>query len=306
MKTTPHVNRLLIAGVATATVAGSGLAIAATARGSNGRAASTVGANASVQAAPKFQLPFSCGQSWRLDTWASDHNPALDMTREPNKPATEGSTVLAPAAGKVNQSFWHQNAGNVIQINHGGGHFTTYLHLKSRSVKAGQKVSLGTRIGYVGHTGPTSNGVPHLHYEQGYDYNHDGKVEWGYVTRERVKASFDGKTYTGAGKTWHKLKSKNKCAPKPPKKYYVKTKAKAGGYNTPTSKTRVGWLYAQKNYVFCTAKGRSVTWSKNKSSWWLKTDLDTGQVNKYVSAAYLGKGGAQPKDLNGKTIPLCK
>jgi hypothetical protein len=34
--------------------------------------------------------------------------------------------------------------------------------------------------------------------------------------------------------------------------------------------------------------------------------LDTGQTNKYVSAAYLGKGGGQPKDLNGKTIPLCK
>src|SRR5688572_23063400 len=74
-----------------------------------------------AQAAPSFQLPFECGQKWRLDTWA--HSPALDMVREPNQVGTEGAALLAPAAGTVNKSFLHENAGNVIQINHGGGHF---------------------------------------------------------------------------------------------------------------------------------------------------------------------------------------
>lgn len=54
---------------------------------------------------PLFQLPFTCGDQWRLDTWA--HAPALDMVREPNQVGTEGAPVLAPAAGTVNQSFRH-------------------------------------------------------------------------------------------------------------------------------------------------------------------------------------------------------
>src|SRR5262245_27913904 len=85
---------------------------------------------------PLFELPFPCGQQWRLDSWG--HAPALDMVKEPNQVGTEGALLIAPANGVVNQSFFHSNAGNVIQIDHGGGWFTTYLHLQSRAVSAGQ------------------------------------------------------------------------------------------------------------------------------------------------------------------------
>src|SRR3569833_1909145 len=80
-------------------------------------------------AAPDLQLPFPCSQKWRLDTWG--HAPALDMVKEPNQQGTEGATIVAPGAGTVNQSFYHNQAGNVIQINHGNGYYTTYLHLQS-------------------------------------------------------------------------------------------------------------------------------------------------------------------------------
>jgi hypothetical protein len=160
-----------------------------------------------VSAAPAFQLPFQCGLQWRLDTWG--HNPALDMVREPNQVGTEGALLLAPAAGTVNQSFFHSNAGNMIQINHGGGHFTTYLHLQSRAVGVGARVVQGQQIGRVGKTGPTSNGHPHLHYEQGFDSNGNGSVTWGFSGAERVAASFGGVSYTGASRTWRNVTSRN-------------------------------------------------------------------------------------------------
>ncbi|GHE36568.1 hypothetical protein GCM10017673_44030 [Streptosporangium violaceochromogenes] len=159
-------------------------------------------------AAPNLQLPFPCGQQWRLDTWG--HAPALDMVKEPNQQGTEGATLTAPAPGTVNKSYVHPNAGNVIQINHGGGYFTTYLHLQSRAVNVGARVAQGAVIGRVGRTGRTSNNHPHLHFELGYDANGDGEASWGFEGAERIKPAFNGVTYGGAnGQTYRNVTSRN-------------------------------------------------------------------------------------------------
>ncbi|WP_165368211.1 M23 family metallopeptidase, partial [Phytoactinopolyspora endophytica] len=164
-----------------------------------------------ASAAPDFQLPFPCEQEWRLNTWDSGHAPSLDMVREPQS-QTEGSLLVAPAAGTVNQSYYHSNAGHMIQIDHGGRHFTTYIHLQSRAVDVGDTVAQGQTIGRVGHTGPTSNDVPHLHYEQGYDSNGDGRASWGFDGAERVTARFDGKAYgPDPGLEWRYVESRNGC-----------------------------------------------------------------------------------------------
>lgn len=159
--------------------------------------------------ATNFQLPFACGETWRLDTWG--HNPALDMVKEPDQHGTEGAQLVAPEAGTVNMSFWHDNAGNVVQIDHGGGHFTTYLHMETRSVNVGDTLAQGQGFGTVGKTGPTSNGHPHLHFEHGVDANGDGQASWGTSDSERVAASFDGVEYAGSGATWRDVKSNNSC-----------------------------------------------------------------------------------------------
>ena len=159
--------------------------------------------------AANFQLPFKCGEVWRLDTWG--HNPALDMVKEPDQHGTEGAPLVAAEAGTVNMSFWHDNAGNVVQIDHGGGHFTTYLHMQSRSVNVGDTVAQGQGIGAVGKTGPTSNGHPHLHFEHGVDANGDGKASWGTSDSERVPASFNGVEYAGSSQTWRDVTSNNSC-----------------------------------------------------------------------------------------------
>ncbi|GAA0974832.1 hypothetical protein GCM10009555_031750 [Acrocarpospora macrocephala] len=163
---------------------------------------------AHAAAGPNLQLPFPCGQQWRLDTWG--HAPALDMVKEPDQTGTEGATLVAPAAGTVNKSYYHENAGNVIQINHGGGWFTTYLHLQSRAVNVGASVQQGTVIGRVGRTGPTSNNHPHLHFELGYDSNGNGEASWGYAGAERVQPTFNGVTYGSANsQTYRNVTSRN-------------------------------------------------------------------------------------------------
>jgi len=156
---------------------------------------------------PSFHLPFPCGDQWRLDSWG--HAPALDMVRVPRS-ATEGSVIAAPADGVVNQSFYHSQAGNVIQINHGGGWFTTYRHMQVRYATAGHQVFQGQTIGRVGHTGPTSNGTPHLHFELAVDANGDGQASWGFAGSERVRPWFNGVEYAQSnGQTWLHVYSNN-------------------------------------------------------------------------------------------------
>jgi murein DD-endopeptidase MepM/ murein hydrolase activator NlpD len=155
-----------------------------------------------------FELPFVCGDAWRLDSWG--HAPALDMVREPDQHGTEGAPLHAPAAGVVNQSFFHDNAGNTVQIDHGEGYFTTFLHMESRAVEVGAVVEKGDVIGAVGRTGPTSNDHPHLHFELGIDANGDGEASWGFEGAERVNPWFGGVEYGQANAlTWRDVVSMN-------------------------------------------------------------------------------------------------
>lgn len=72
--------------------------------------------------------------------------------------------VIASAAGIVRVHPFHKGgAGNYVSINHGNGWTTGYLHLKSVSVRTGQRVSQGQVIGIKGNTG-IGTGV-HLHFE---------------------------------------------------------------------------------------------------------------------------------------------
>ncbi|WP_325157396.1 M23 family metallopeptidase [Actinophytocola sp.] len=158
-------------------------------------------------ARPNFQAPFPCGTAIRAESFG--HAPALDIFRNPTG-ATEGQLLVAPAAGVVNQSYSNPaGAGNIVQINHGGGWFTTYLHLQTRLVQAGDRVQRGVGIGRVGHTGETSNGVPHVHFEMAVDRNGDGRAEWGYANNERTPPVFNGVTYGQANSQSFQITSRN-------------------------------------------------------------------------------------------------
>jgi murein DD-endopeptidase MepM/ murein hydrolase activator NlpD len=76
--------------------------------------------------------------------------------------APKGSQVRAIAAGTVSFSGNRGNAGNVVELQHGGGLVTLYAHLDRPLVAAGQKVGAGQVVATVGSTGRTTG--PHLHF----------------------------------------------------------------------------------------------------------------------------------------------
>jgi murein DD-endopeptidase MepM/ murein hydrolase activator NlpD len=77
-----------------------------------------------------------------------------------------GSTVVAPAAGRVvlvgtvSQGF--KVHGNVVGVDHGQGVASIFMHLSRISVKEGDLVQPGQKIGAVGSTGASTG--PHLHW----------------------------------------------------------------------------------------------------------------------------------------------
>lgn len=76
----------------------------------------------------------------------------------------QGSEVLATADGKVlSVSNSAKGEGRSVEIEHEGGYVTRYTHLSETSVRVGQTVKTGSKIGSAGMSG--SSFAPHLHYE---------------------------------------------------------------------------------------------------------------------------------------------
>ena len=68
-------------------------------------------------------------------------------------PAAYRTSILACADGTVKTASYSSSQGNFVIVDHGNGVQTTYMHCSSLNVKAGQKVSKGQVIAYVGSTG---------------------------------------------------------------------------------------------------------------------------------------------------------
>jgi len=79
--------------------------------------------------------------------------------------AKTGVEVVATADGVVSFSGYSKETGfgNLVTLIHANGFKTRYGHLSQRSVKTGQLVKKGQKIGEVGSSGRSSG--PHLHYE---------------------------------------------------------------------------------------------------------------------------------------------
>ncbi|MGW0424279.1 transglycosylase family protein [Streptomyces sp. NPDC003015] len=89
--------------------------------------------------------------------WSKGYHTGVDF------PVPTGTSVKAVAAGKVVTSGWGGSFGYQVVIRHADGRYTQYAHLSAISVKAGQSVGGGQRIGRSGSTGNSSG--PHLHFE---------------------------------------------------------------------------------------------------------------------------------------------
>lgn len=74
-----------------------------------------------------------------------------------------GTTIKASSGGKVVSAGWSSGYGYKVDIRHPDGKTTRYAHLSKITVKSGQSVVQGERIGYSGNTGRSTG--PHLHFE---------------------------------------------------------------------------------------------------------------------------------------------
>ena len=77
--------------------------------------------------------------------------------------APTGTEILALADGLVVRSGRANGYGNVVVIQHGYGQETLYAHMSQRSVRVGNRVTRGEKIGEVGSTGHATG--PHVHLE---------------------------------------------------------------------------------------------------------------------------------------------
>ena len=78
-------------------------------------------------------------------------------------PAPEGTPILAAHSGTVLVSGWNDSYGNQVLLDNGAGLSTRYAHMTQTAVTAGETVTAGQVIGYVGSTGDSTGN--HLHFE---------------------------------------------------------------------------------------------------------------------------------------------
>ena len=76
---------------------------------------------------------------------------------------SNGTPVVASAAGTVIVAGWMGGYGNLVVVDHGGGVSTAYGHNTSVAVGVGQQVAQGQLIAYSGNTGHSTG--PHVHFE---------------------------------------------------------------------------------------------------------------------------------------------
>ncbi|MGW2699938.1 transglycosylase family protein [Streptomyces sp. NPDC001340] len=89
--------------------------------------------------------------------WSQGYHTGVDFL------VPTGTSVHAAAAGHVVAAGWGGSYGYQVVIRHADGRYTQYAHLSAISVRAGQSVSTGQRIGRSGSTGNVTG--PHLHFE---------------------------------------------------------------------------------------------------------------------------------------------
>ncbi|MFC8147485.1 transglycosylase family protein [Streptomyces paradoxus] len=90
-------------------------------------------------------------------SWSKGYHTGIDF------PVPTGTSVKSVASGSVVSAGWGGSYGYQVVVRHADGRYSQYAHLSAISVRDGQSVSAGQRIGRSGSTGNSSG--PHLHFE---------------------------------------------------------------------------------------------------------------------------------------------
>ena len=129
-----------------------------------GGGGSSSGAGSSGGAVSGFSSPLgylnvTCAYGWRIHPiWGDKRfHTGVDLA------ANQGAPIYAIASGTVTTAAYSDAYGYYVSLSHGGGYGSMYAHMTNYTVSAGQYVSQGEVIGYVGSTGWSTG--PHLHFE---------------------------------------------------------------------------------------------------------------------------------------------
>lgn len=87
---------------------------------------------------------------------ASSYHQGVDLA------GPEGTPIKASRSGTVSSARYSNSGGYMVTINHGDGFTSVYMHMTHYIVGAGQAVSAGQVIGYMGSTGISTGN--HLHF----------------------------------------------------------------------------------------------------------------------------------------------
>ncbi|MFJ8193838.1 transglycosylase family protein [Streptomyces sp. NPDC096094] len=90
-------------------------------------------------------------------SWSKGYHTGVDF------PVPTGTSVKSVAEGRVVSAGWGGSYGYEVVVRHSDGRYSQYAHLSAISVKGGQAVGAGQRIGRSGSTGNSTG--PHLHFE---------------------------------------------------------------------------------------------------------------------------------------------
>ncbi|MFC9165049.1 transglycosylase family protein [Streptomyces fungicidicus] len=90
-------------------------------------------------------------------SWSKGYHTGVDF------PVPTGTSVRSVGGGTVVSAGWEGSFGYQVVVRHADGRYSQYAHLSAISVKSGQSVGAGQRLGRSGSTGNSSG--PHLHFE---------------------------------------------------------------------------------------------------------------------------------------------
>lgn len=133
--------------------------------GSSSAAVSGGGTGSAGSGGYKFPLPGSAS-SYRITSPFGYRNCPFhgrELHTGTDLAASKGTNIMATKSGTVLISKYGSSYGNYVVIAHNDGGKSLYAHMSSRAVSAGQSVSQGQVIGYVGSTGSSTGN--HLHFE---------------------------------------------------------------------------------------------------------------------------------------------
>lgn len=147
-----------------------------------------------IASAAGFVFPGEGGKdAWTISQhWANDKHghPGVDLFAKDGN--TAGKKMIAVKAGQVhlwpNDTF--SGAGNMIQINHGDGLWTMYMHMSQLIVEDKSTVQQGQAIGIVGNTGD-SRGA-HIHFEV-----HTGIADGDFIRYSGSSGNVNPEPYIG-------------------------------------------------------------------------------------------------------------